>query len=63
VVEHRKDPVSVDDDENVENVEPESRRKLWCSGVNVKQPRFRDVQGIKQIVVLNSGDNDDDETI
>jgi hypothetical protein len=34
---------------------------LWCSGVNVKQPRFRDVQGIKQIVVLNSGDNDDDE--
>jgi lysophospholipase L1-like esterase len=61
-LEHRKDPVPVDEDDNVEDVEPESKRKLvvqWCKRKAAEIRR--DVQGIKQIVVLNGGDDDDDD--
>jgi lysophospholipase L1-like esterase len=59
-LDHRKDPVSVDDDDNVEDVQPESKRKLvvqWCKRKAAEIRR--DMQGIKQIVVLNGNDDDD----
>lgn len=61
-LDHRKYPVSVDDDDNVENVEPESKGKRvmqWCKRKAAEIRR--DVQGIKHIVVLNGDDDDDTE--
>jgi lysophospholipase L1-like esterase len=63
-LEHRKEPVSVDDDDNggVEDVDPESRRKRVVQWYKRKAAEIRrDVQGIKQIVVLNGDDDDDDD--